>query len=152
MERIEALEKALGEVVKAVREIAEELKEVKKEVKQSRKAKPASLKLHKTEFKVKESRYNNGSKIVIVEKGKDSIAFALNKEDWLKLREFLDGYFGIVSEGNSSNGSKPKSNGKNYSKANGKSYSKSYRKKSNSEPSVRVVKGYSKALDEEEAD
>lgn len=144
MERIEALEKALSEVVKAVQSIAEELKEVKKEVKQSRMAKPASLKLHKTAFKVKESRYNNGSKIVIVEKGKDSIAFALNKEDWLKLREFLDSHFGITSKGNSSNGSKPK----NY---NGKSGSKkSYRKKS--QPSVKVVKGYSKALDEKEAD
>ena len=132
MDRLEALEKALGEVVKAVQEIAEELKEVKKEIKHGKGARPASLKLHKTAFKVKESRYNNGSKIVIVEKGKDSIAFALNKEDWLKLREFLDSYF--ASNGNSSNGSKSKS----YNR-------KSYGKKS--QPSIKVVKGYSKAIE-----
>ena len=133
MDRLEALEKALGEVVKAVQSIAEELKEVKKEIKQGRRAKPASLKLHKTSFKVKASKYNNGSKIVIVEKGKDSIAFALNKEDWLKLREFLDSYFGIAERGNSSNGSKPKS----------------YRKKTKPAVEVEEVEGYEKALMED---
>lgn len=145
MDRLEALEKALGEVVKAVQSIAEELKEVKKEVKQSKRAKPASLKLHKTAFKVKESRYNNGSKIVIVEKGKDSIAFALNKGDWLKLREFLDSYFGIAEKGNSSNGSQPAK--KSY---NGKSGSKkSYGKKAKPAVEVEEVEGYENALDEE---
>ena len=144
MERIEALEKALGEVVKAVKTIAEELKELKQEAQQGKKTKPASLKLHKTAFKVKESRYNNGSKIVIVEKGKDSIAFALNKEDWLKLREFLDSYFGIE------NGNQPVKNsynGKSYSK---KSYGKKgYGKKTKPAVEVEEVEGYENALAEE---
>ena len=150
MERLEALEKALSEVAKAVGQIAEELKELKKEVKQGGRAKQASLKLHKTEFKVKESRYNNGSKIVIVEKGKNSIAFALNKEDWLKLREFLDSHFGVVSNGNSTNGSKPAKKGygkKSYSK---KSYGKkSYGKKAKPAVEVEEVEGYENALAEE---
>ena len=144
MERIEALEKALGEVVKAVKTIAEELKELKQEAQQGKKVKPASLKLHKTAFKVKESRYNNGSKIVIVEKGKDSIAFALNKEDWLKLREFLDSYFGTD---NGSQSAKKRYNGKNYSK---KSYGKkSYGKKTKPAVEVEEVEGYENALAEE---
>ncbi|ADB58186.1 hypothetical protein [Archaeoglobus profundus] len=136
MERIEALEKSLGEVIKAVKTIAEELKELKQEAQQGKKAKPASLKLHKTAFKVKNSKYNNGSKIVIVEKGKESIAFALNKDDWLKLREFLDSYFGI------GNGSQ-----KSYSK---RSYGKkSYGKKAKPAVEVEEVEGYENALDEE---
>ena len=139
------ISKAVSEAVKKA--VTNALKEVASKQKSAKaNSKPASLKLHKTAFKVKDSKYNNGSRIVIVEKGKDSIAFALNKEDWLKLREFLDSYFGIADNGNSSNGSKPKSyNGRSYSK-------KSYSKKSNNKPAVKVVKGYSKALDEEEAD
>jgi len=142
VERLEALEKALGEVVKAMETIKEELKELKKQAKQST-AKPASLKLHKTAFKVKESKYNNGSKIVIVEKGKDSIAFALNKEDWLKLRDFLDIYFKTAGNSNSSSSSKPKSYGK-------RSYSrKSYGKKAKPAVEVEEVEGYENALEEE---
>ncbi len=136
------ISKAVSEAVKKA--VTNALKEVASKQKSAKaKSKPASLKLHKTAFKVKNSKYNNGSKIVIVEKGEESIAFALNKEDWLKLREFLDSYFGIADNGNSSNGSKPKSyNGKNESK-------KSYGKKSNNKSSVKVVRGYSEALEED---
>lgn len=141
MDRLEALERSLEEVVRAVKTIAEELKELKQEAQQGKKAKPASLKLYKTAFKVKESKYNNGSKIVIVEKAGQSIAFALNKEDWLKLREFLDSYFGIE---NGNPPAKKSYNGKSGSK---KSYGKkSYGKKA--KPAVEV-EGYENALAEE---
>jgi len=127
----DVISKAVSEAVKKA--VVNALKEVASKQKQGKRAKPASLKLHKTAFKVKESRYNNGSKIVIVEKGKDSIAFALNKEDWLKLRVFLDSYFGIAERGNSSNGNKPKS----------------YRKKAKPAVEVEEVEGYEKALMED---
>ena len=142
MERIEKLEKSLEELLKTAKGLAKELKEIKAEVKRTAK-KPTSLKIHKTAFKVKASRYNNGSKIIIVEKGEESIAFALNKEDWLKLREFLDSYF------NSGNGSKPAK--KSYNK---KSYGKmsygngSYTKKSKA-VAVEEVEGYENALEED---
>ena len=141
MERIEALEKNIAEFMSYVKK---EIEEIKKEVSKKRAKKPASLKLHKTSFKVKNSRYNNGSKIVIVEKGEESIAFALNREDWLKLREFLDSYF------NSGNGSKPATK-KSYNK---KSYGKksygngSYTKKSKT-VAVEEVEGYENALAED---
>ena len=132
------ISKAVSEAVKKA--VTNALKEVASKQKSAKaKSKPASLKIHKTAFKVKESKYNNGSKIVIVEKAGQSIAFALNAEDWLKLREFLDSYFGIEN-GNQS--AKKSYNGKSGSK-------KSYGKKAKPAVEVEEVEGYENALAEE---
>ena len=145
MERIERLERRLGELLNTVEEISEgllkideELKELKETAKKQVK-KPQSLKLHKTAFKVKNSKYN-GSKIVIVEKGEDSIAFAMTKEDWLKLRDFLDSYF------KADNGSKQAKRSYNKKSYNGKSHSKKQEAKA---VEVEEVEGYENALAED---
>ena len=149
MGEIEALKKDLGEVIKAVKTIAERLEKLEKQATESNgRSNDNTLTFRGNVIKFKDSGYNNGSAMFIIETPKkgQSITIAITAEEWEKLKELGDRYF----YGNNSNGKsyKKKSSNRSYNNKNG--FSRSYSKKNYSK-SYSKLKKKSADLEVEEA-